>query len=126
MEFLIPVPKLVNGLSYSRSQSPVPAHVLCFVSSGGGWIKGVGEMGKYTDLKLLINSAITTPFPNSDSGGDLIESDDVTFATLLAYSLVWVLIDAEFQISMIEVCNLVGRLTTLLLVKYIHILQGII
>ena len=30
---------------------------------------------------------------------------------LLAYSLVWVLIDAEFQISMIEVCNLVGRLT---------------
>ena len=83
-------------------------------------------MGKYTDLKLLINSAITTPFPNSDSGDDLIESDDVTFATLLAYSLVWVLIDAEFQISMIEVCNPVGRLTTLLLVKYIHILQGII
>ena len=42
------------------------------------WIKGVSEPGKYTDLKLLINTA---PSHAANSAGLPIESDDVTFAS---------------------------------------------
>ena len=42
------------------------------------WIKGVSEPGKYTGLKLLINTA---PSHAANSAGLPIESDDVTFAS---------------------------------------------